>query len=129
MPTTSDFSGVFVGLAPSATAANNAAGQIVTIQSNRFLSMGPVDLGGTTAQNDRILVRPLFSNAGVAIEDAAKTAGEAWTAGQTLYLISATNVYTTTKGTNLVGGIALADAASAATVGRVLPATVLVTAV
>lgn len=129
MPTTSDFSGVFVAKAPSATASDNAAGKIVTIQSNRFLSLGPVALGGTTAQNDEILVRPLFSNAGVAIEDAPKTAGEAWTAGQTLYLISGTNIYTTTKSTNLVGGIALADAASAATTGRVLPATVLVTAV
>jgi hypothetical protein len=129
MPTMTDFSGVFTAKAPSATAANNAAGKDVVIQSNHFLSHGAASVGGTTAQNDLILVTPKFAFGSKIIKNAVKAAGATWTAGQTVYLVAADGSYTTTKGTNLVGGIAVADAASAATVGDVLPCTVNVTAV
>jgi hypothetical protein len=129
MPTISDFAGTLVAKAPSATAANNAAGKDVVIQSNHFVSLGPVALGGTTAQNDLIVVTPKFPTGNKLIKNAVKAAGATWTAGQTVYIVNADGSYTATKGTNFVGGIAAADAASAATVGDVIPATVNVQAV
>lgn len=118
----SDFAGTLTVKAPSATAANNAAGNIVTVQSCTYLSHGPVLLNGTTAQNDLIVVSPLWAQ-GIAkiVHNAPKTAGEAWTAGQKVYLITATNIYTTTSTANQLAGVAAADAASAATVGEVIP--------
>lgn len=129
MPTITDFAGTLVVAAPSATAANNAAGKDVIVQSNHFVSLGPTTVGGTTAQNDPIVVIPKFAFGSKIIKNAVKAAAQTWTAGQTVYLVAADGSYTTTKGTNLVGGIAAADAATAATVGDVLPATVNVTAV
>jgi predicted RecA/RadA family phage recombinase len=46
-----------------------------------------------------------------------KTAGEAWTLGQQLYLIAATGVLTTTAGSNIAAGKAWAAAESADTTG------------
>lgn len=129
MPSLVDFSGVLTVAAPSATAANNVAGKDIIVTSNHFVSLGPVALGGTTNQNDPILAIPKFAFGSKIIKNAVKAAGAAWTTGQTVYLVAADGSYTTTKGTNLVGGIAAADAASAATVGDVLPCTVNVTAV
>lgn len=130
MPTITDFSGVLVVKAPSATAANNAAGKDVIVQSNHFLSLGAVQVQNTDpAQNDLIQVVPKFAYGTKVIKNAVKASGATWTAGQTVYLVAADGSYTATKGTNLVGGIAVADAASAATVGDVLPCTVPVTAV
>ena len=129
MPSLVDFSGVLTVAAPSITAANNVAGKDIIVQSNHFVSLGPVALGGTTAQNDLIIATPKFAYGAKVIKNAVKAAGATWTAGQTVYLVAADGSYTATKGTNLVGGIAAADAASAATVGDVLPCTVNVTAV
>jgi len=123
MPTISDFSGLLVAKAPSATASLNVAGLDVIIQSNHFVSMGPIAVGGTTAQNDLIGVIPKFAFGAKIIKNAVKVAGATWTVGQTLYLVAADGSYTATKSTNLVGGIAAADAASAAVVGDVLPCT------
>jgi len=129
MPTITDFSGVLTVKAPSATAANNAAGKDIIVQSNHFVSLGPVALNGTTAQNDLILAIPKFAYGPKVIKNAVKASGATWTAGQTLYIVAADGSYTATKGTNLVGGIAAADAASAAVLGDVLPCTVPVQAV
>lgn len=129
MPTLTDFAGTLVVKAPSATAANNVAGKDIIVQSNHFISMGPTLVGGTTAQNDLIIAVPKFAYGTKLIVNAVKAAAQTWTAGQTVYLVVADGSYTTTKGTNLVGGIAAADAASADVVGTVLPATVNVTAV
>jgi hypothetical protein len=129
MPIISDFSGVLTLKAPSATAANNAAGKDIVVQSNHFISMGPIAVGGTTAQNDLIAAIPKFAFGSKIIKNAVKASGATWTAGQTVYLVAADGSYTATKGTNLVGGIAAADAASADTIGDVLPCTVNVTAV
>lgn len=129
MPTLTDFGGTLVVKAPSATAANNVAGKDIIVQSNNFISMGPTLVGGTTAQNDLIIAVPKFAYGTKLIVNAVKAAAQTWTAGQTVYLVAADGSYTTTKGTNLVGGIAAADAASADVVGTVLPATVNVTAV
>lgn len=123
--TPSDFSGVLTILAPSATASLNAAGNIVLDQtsSNTFLSLGPATVGGTTAQNDPILVLPMFPYAPKVIKNVVKTAGTAWTAGQSIYLITATGVFITTSGTgNVLFGIAADAATSAATVGNIIPA-------
>ena len=130
MPSLVDFAGTLTVLAPSATAANNAAGKDVIVQSNHFISLGGT-LGSANppAQNDPIVVVPKFAFGTKIIKNAVKAAAQTWTAGQTVYLVAADGSYTTTKGTNLVGGIAAADAASAAVVGDVLPATVNVTAV
>jgi hypothetical protein len=89
MPTISDFAGTLVAKAPSATAANNAAGKDVVIQSNHFLSLGPVAVGGTTAQNDQIVVTPKFPCGNKIIKNAVKASGATWTAGQTLYIVAA----------------------------------------
>ena len=129
MPTITDFSGTLVVLAPSATAANNAAGKDVIVQSNHFVSLGSTLVNGTTNQNDPILVIPKFAFGSKILKNVVKAAAQTWTAGQTVYVVAADGSYTTTKGTNLVGGIAAADAASAAVLGDVLPATVNVTAV
>lgn len=121
-PTTlSDFSGVLTAAAPSATAANNVAGKLVTIESNTFLSLGPIALGGTTEQDDPIAVIPAFPYIPKILKNAPKTASEAWTAGESVYLITSTNVYTTSASGNTLAGIAAADAASAATLGDVIP--------
>jgi hypothetical protein len=129
MPTISDFAGTLVVKAPSATAANNVAGKDIVVQSNHFVSMGPVALGGTTAQNDLIVAVPKFPCGPKVLRNVVKAAGATWTAGQTVYIVNADGSYTATKGTNFVAGIAAADAASAATVGDVIPATVNVQAV
>lgn len=118
---TSDFSGVLVAPAPDATPANNAAGVLVTVQSNHFLSLGSTSVGGSLAQNEPIAIEPLFPHRNKVIKNAPKTASEAWAVGQTLYIIDATNIYTTTAGSNLVAGVAASVAASAAVVGDVLP--------
>lgn len=124
MPIMSDFGGTMVVKAPSATPANNAAGQIVTVQTNNYLSHGPVAIGGTTNQNDNIVVTPIWAQ-GVpkVIRQAKKTAAEAWVAGQKLYLIVATGTYTTTVGSNQLAGVAYADAAAADVLGDVVPGT------
>ena len=122
--TTSDFSGVLVIKAPSATAANNAAGQICleATSSYTFLSFGSVAVGGSTAQNELIAVEPMFPCSHKKLVDVAKTAGTAWVAGQAIYLITATGIFITTSGTGKVlFGIAANDAASAATVGNLIP--------
>lgn len=129
MPTLTDFSGVITVAAPSATAANNAAGNDIIVQTNHFVSLGPVALNGTTNQNDLILAIPKFAFGSKVIRNAVKASGATWTAGQTVYMVAADGSYTATKGTNLVGGIAAADAASGAVLGDVLPATVNVQAV
>jgi hypothetical protein len=130
MPTITDFSGVLVVKAPSATAANNAAGKDIIVQSNHFVSLGAIKVQNTDpAQNELIQAYPKFPFSPKIIKNAVKAAGATWTAGQTLYIVAADGSYTATKGTNLVGGIAAADAASAATVGDVIPAVVNVTAV
>lgn len=123
MASLTNFSGVLQIKAPSATASLNIAGLVVKdqVSSNNFMSMGPVSVGGTTAQNDLIGATPLFPYNERAIRNAAKTAAEAWTAGQKLYLIVATGVYTTTVGANQLAGIALADVTAAAVLGDVLP--------
>jgi hypothetical protein len=125
MASLTNFSGVFQIKAPSATASLNAAGLVVRdqVSSLNYMSMGPVATGGTTNQNDLIGVTPLYPYNERAIRNAPKTAAEAWTAGQKLYLIVATGIYTTTVGTNQLAGVALADVAAAATVGDVLPCT------
>jgi hypothetical protein len=121
----SDFSGVLTLKAPSATAANNAAGNIVVdqVSSNTFLSLGPVLLNGTTAQNDIIGVVPMFPvGVNKIMINVPKTAGATWTRGQSIYLITATGIFITTSGTGKVlFGIATDDAASADTVGNILP--------
>jgi hypothetical protein len=124
MPTTSDFSGVLTIKAPDATAANNAAGKQVleATSSYTFLSLGPITVGGSTAQNELIAVTPMFPFNPKVIKNVVKTAGTAWVAGQAIYLITATGVFITTSGTGKVlFGIAAADATSAATVGDLLP--------
>ena len=120
MPIThSDFSGVLTLV--NSTGGAVTAGDIVTIQSNRFLVMGPQNLGGTLNNGDTIvcfMVSPFLPKV---LRNAVKTAGQAWTAGQTVYLITGTNVWTSTKGTNLVGGIVYVDADSADVLGSVVP--------
>lgn len=124
MPIMSDFGGTMVVKAPSATASLNAAGNIVTVQTNNYLSHGPAVVNGTTAQNDLIVVSPIWAQ-GIPkiIRQAKKTAAEAWTAGQKLYLIVATGTYTTTVGSNQLAGVAYADALAADTLGDVVPGT------
>lgn len=121
MATLSDFSGVLQLAAPDATAANNVAGKLITVGTSHYISLGPVALGGTTAQNDIIGAIPLFAFSPKVIVGAAKTAGATWTAGQTLYLIAATNIYTTASTGNLIAGVAVRAAASGDTTGDVLP--------
>ena len=123
MPLITDFSGVLTVAAPGAVAANNAAGKDIIVQANHFLSLGPVALNGTTAQNELILAIPKFAYGPKVIRNAVKTAGQAWVAGQSVYLVAADGSYTTTKLAGLVGGIAFAGAAAADVVGDVLPCT------
>lgn len=120
MPITpSDFSGVLTLV--NSTGGAVVAGDIATIQSNRFLVLGPQNLGGTLANGDTIVAMLISPFVPKVLRNAVKTAGQAWTAGQTVYLITGTNVWTSTKGTNLVGGIVYVDAASADVVGSVVP--------
>ena len=54
------------------------------------------------------------------VQAAGKTTGEAWIAGQDLYWDPATSKFTTTAGSLVKRAKATADAASAATTGRVV---------
>ncbi len=121
--TTTDFSGEWAMPAPSATAALNAVGKIVTIQAFNYLSRGPVNIAGTTAQNDSILVVPLFPTGRKILTDVVKTAGATWTKGQAVQLIVATGIYTVAGVSSgvVAAGVAAADAASADVLGDVLP--------
>lgn len=128
MPSLSDNGGIL-------SLVNSTGGTVnsydyATIQGNRFIVEGPAAGNGATVANGALCrARPVGVWASKIHVAAPKTAGQAWTAGQTVYLISATNVWTTTKGTNLVGGIVAKDAASADTTGDVLPGIPLVAAV
>ncbi|MBU6247140.1 MAG: DUF2190 family protein [Xanthomonadaceae bacterium] len=121
--TPTDFAGVLTILAPSATTANNAAGQIVqdAVSSLRYISLGPTLLGGTTAQNQPIAVEPLFPYSPKAMVGVAKSTGQAWKAGQLLYIDSSNNWRTNSTG-NTKAGFALVDAASSDQTGNVVPA-------
>ena len=127
MATLSDFGGVLKLV--NSTGGAVAAGDVVTIQANRWLVDGPELVGGSLAASATIRAFLLSPSINKVLVGAAKTAGQAWTAGQTVYLITGTNVWTSTKGTNLVAGIVAADAASAATLGDVIPAIPFVAAV
>lgn len=127
MATLSDFAGALKVV--NNTGGAVTVGDVFAIQSNRFIVDGPENLGGSLANGATIRARPLGAWDQKILVNAAKTSGQAWTAGQTVYLIAATNVWTTTKGTNLVGGIVAKDAASADTVGDVLPGVPFVAAV
>ena len=118
MATLSDFGGILK--VANSTGGAVAAGDVVTIQSNRFLVDGPELLGGSLANGASIRAKPIGAWDNKILVGAAKTAGATWTAGQTVYLITGTNVWTATKSTNLVGGIAAKDAASGDTTGDVL---------
>ena len=121
----SDFSGVLTVAAPSATATNNVAGKFITVQSLSYLSLGPIAVGGTTAQNDLIAAVPLFPFSPKVMRGVLKTASQAWVVGQAIYLIVATGAYTTagvSSGVVLAGIVATA-AASADVVGDIIPAT------
>lgn len=118
MATLSDFGGILK--IANSTGGAVAAGDVVTIQSNRFLVDGPELLGGSLANGASIRAKPIGAWDTKILVGAAKTAAQIWTAGQTVYLITGTNVWTSTKGTNLVGGIAAKDAASADTTADVL---------
>lgn len=122
--TLSDFSGVLVIPAPSATAANNAAGLIVLdqVSSNTFISQGSTLVGGSLAQNQPLAVVPAFPFGPKILVNVPKTAGATWTIGQSLYLITATGIFVTTSGTGKVlFGVAASTQASADTLGNVLP--------
>jgi hypothetical protein len=127
MATLSDFGGILK--LTNSTGGAVAAGDVVTIQANRFLVDGPENLGGSLANGATIRARPIGAWDTKVLVAAAKTAAQAWTPGQTVYLITGTNVWTSTKGTNLVGGIVVNAAASADTVGDVLPGIPFVAAV
>jgi predicted RecA/RadA family phage recombinase len=123
--TTTDFSGVFTLAAPSATAASNAAGNVVVdqVSSLHYLSLGSTSNAGSLAQNAPIAVEPLFATSRKALVNAVKKTGATWTAGQKLYLKTTGAAWqTTSTGASTCTGIAIADAASAASVGTVLPA-------
>lgn len=127
MATLSDFGGILK--LTNSTGGAVAAGDVVTIQANRFLVDGPENLGGSLANGASIRAKPIGAWDTKVLVAAAKTAGQAWTPGQTVYLITGTNVWTSTKSTNLVGGIVVNAAASADTVGDVLPGIPFVAAV
>jgi len=120
--TPTDFSGVLVIAAPSATAALNAAGLIVKdqVSSLHYLSLGSTSNGGSLAQNAPIEVIPAFPYNNKALVNAPKKTGATWTAGQKLY-ISTGGIWQTMATGGTVDAIALADAASTESVGTVLP--------
>lgn len=127
MATLSDFGGILKVVNDTGGAV--AAGDVVAIQSNRFIIDGPENLGGSLANGATLRAKPIGAWDSKVLVGALKTAGQAWTAGQTVYLIAATNTWTTTKSTNLVGGIVAKAAASADTTGDVLPGIPFVAAV
>lgn len=127
MATLSDFGGILKVV--NNTGGAVAAGDVVSIQSNRFLIDGPENLGGSLANGATVRAKPIGAWDTKILVGAAKTTSQAWTAGQTVYLIAATNTWTTTKSTNLVGGIVVKDAASADATGDVLPGIPFVAAV
>ena len=97
-------------------------GDMVTITASAAIKSGDLvrvnSLVGVAAQNGASGDKVEIKTAGVF--DLAKTSAQAWSAGNPIYAVAATNVLTNVPGTgNYLVGVAVADAANPSAVGRV----------
>ena len=97
-------------------------GDMVTITASAAIKSGDLvrvnSLVGVAAQNGASGDKVEIKTAGVF--DLAKTSAQAWSAGNPIYAVAATNVLTNVPGTgNYLVGVAVADAANPSSTGRV----------
>ena len=97
-------------------------GDMITITASAAIKSGDLvrvnSLIGVAAQDGASGDKVEIKTAGVF--DLAKTSAQAWSAGNPIYAVAATNVLTNVPGTgNYLVGVAVADAANPSPTGRV----------